>query len=209
MRYGIELVKPTGKVDSNDPQYIEVLISEGNSMFARPCYPFGFVYAPSTEWLDKYKDEILIAVVYENGVADNPLWIGYVPIDGKLSDIQNFPKQAIFRTKNFILKFEDDNDALHIQQRDSSNTVKQQITLSGDECWITSDKIRFTKQAPSQDAVLGNKLKDDILQKLCEELEKLTVNTAMGPSSIPVNVAAITAIKGQLSTILSGKVKLD
>jgi hypothetical protein len=42
------------------------------------------------------------------------------------------------------------------------------------------------------------------LTDLCSALEKLTVTTAMGPSGTPINIAAFTKIKQDLSNYLEG-----
>lgn len=42
------------------------------------------------------------------------------------------------------------------------------------------------------------------LTDLCTAIEKMTVSTAMGPSSIPINVAAFTKIKEDLKGYLEG-----
>ena len=56
--------------------------------------------------------------------------------------------------------------------------------------------------------VLGAELKS-ALEKLCDEIGKITVNTGTGPSAIPNNKAAFDTIKEGLSSILSkvGKTK--
>jgi hypothetical protein len=57
-------------------------------------------------------------------------------------------------------------------------------------------------------AVKGDTLKS-LLDSLFDELIAHTHPTALGPSGPPTNVAQLTAIKAQLSTILSAKVILE
>lgn len=52
-------------------------------------------------------------------------------------------------------------------------------------------------------AALADTLKDVILGPLCDAIQAITVNTAVGPSSPPINAATFASIKAQLSQILS------
>jgi hypothetical protein len=48
----------------------------------------------------------------------------------------------------------------------------------------------------------GNESLKDILNQLCIDIQALTVSTALGPSSVPINAAAFSAIQNRLSLIL-------
>ena len=59
--------------------------------------------------------------------------------------------------------------------------------------------------------MLGNTLKDEILDPLINVLKQFRVQTAMGPSGIPLPdiVQSLQQIQGKLVNILSEKVELE
>jgi len=60
--------------------------------------------------------------------------------------------------------------------------------------------------ASTEKTVLGETLKA-ILEAILDAIVAMTVTTGVGPSGPPINAATFTAIKGQLTTILSAGVK--
>ncbi len=78
----------------------------------------------------------------------------------------------------------------------------------GKSVYITKQKVNISAESPNETAVLGKELKDT-LGKLIDAINQITVPTAYGPSGIPNNSAAFTAIKNTLDTILSKIVFLE
>lgn len=80
---------------------------------------------------------------------------------------------------------------------------------SGKTFEINESAISLGSETSSAEkAVLGDTLKS-ILDELFDEIAKLTVNTPLGPSTVPINIAAFQQIKAKLETILSKLVSLD
>lgn len=73
---------------------------------------------------------------------------------------------------------------------------------------IIADKIHLGSLEAKEPAVLGDTLKK-LLNDFLKGVTELTVNTAMGPSSVPVNIATFTQLIQELEKILSEKVNLD
>ena len=102
---GVFMATPTGKVLDEDKTYIEVLIY-GKSYFAKPCMAFGSYNVPDETWLNKYKDEIMVWVAFENGNPAHPVYLGVAPRDEKSPTI-NFPEIKEFKTTEFKYSFND------------------------------------------------------------------------------------------------------
>ena len=81
------------------------------------------------------------------------------------------------------------------------------VNLSSKEVNIkTDDKLNL--DSGKEPMVLGDTLKG-ILNDLCSALQKMTVMTSVGPSSVPVNVSEFVTIQSKLQNILSKKSNLD
>lgn len=202
MDYGnITLVKPTGTFDKTRPQFIGFQYPDGAKAFAKPCYSFGEVFAPSPQWLDKYKDEILLVIGYEGGNPDYPIWFGYTPLS-KISDVEDFPEISIKRTEKFVVLIDDKNNKLSLIQRDSNNSTTQEIVIDDDKVFIKSGNIHLGGDDATEPVLFGDKT-TSFLSDLLSAIEKLTVPTATGPSGIPINIAAFTALKTKLDSLKS------
>lgn len=91
------------------------------------------------------------------------------------------------------------------------NSVTGETVIIGKNSYLfinSDDEIKIKAGTTAlEKSVLGEKLKT-LLDKILDEIIKITVPTPVGPSGIPVNLAAFTAIKTvDVPTILSPKVK--
>jgi len=214
MKYGgIHLFKTTGKVLASDPQYIQVFQPSVNNKgaaflsytYARPCYAFGDVSAPSEKWLAKYKDEIMICVVFEEGNPAIPMWIGYTPTTS-ISDVpEDFPNGYIKRTVNFFIRIDDEEGKLYIAHRNGT-TLTQALV-------INKDTTILGKESSSKEKALLGDSSVSLLGDLIDAIQQIQVitPTSLGPSSsaTPINAASFVAIKQRLNSLLSKSVKLD
>lgn len=116
-----------------------------------------------------------------------------------------------------------------LNQRDRSGKftveVKGQISLISDNLYLFNKKLQLINETTSllsktkislgvdnyEQAVLGNTLNDEILGPLINVLKQFRVQTAMGPSGIPLPdiVQSLQQIQGKLGNILSEKVELE
>lgn len=81
-----------------------------------------------------------------------------------------------------------------------------EITAKDGEIDIKSDKINHNEG--KEPMVLGDTLAD-LLKDLCKALQALTVNTSVGPSSVPTNVADFVTIQSKIDNIKSQKSNLE
>lgn len=84
---------------------------------------------------------------------------------------------------------------------------KVNVTAKNDVV-VASPKIHLGSAGADEPAVLGNKWLDG-MHKLLQAIQKMTVYTPVGPSSIPINVAEFKAIEAQLAQQLSDTVFED
>lgn len=211
MTSGIYLVKTTGKVLKSDPQYLEIYMpsvdDKGKQFmaytYARPCYSFGDISAPSEKWLQKYKDEIMICIVHEEGNPSIPMWIGYTPLTESITDVpEDFPNGYIKRTEKFFIKIDDKEGKLYIAHREA-DTLGQCVII--DKNTVTLGNEPATKEP----AVLGDTIAS-ILDELITAITLITQPVSGVATTGPlVNLAVFELIKGKLSTIKSKSVKLD
>lgn len=78
------------------------------------------------------------------------------------------------------------------------------VVVTTGEYDVVADKIRHGSTGASQAHVLGNKWKT-WMNNVLQQIQELTVLTAVGPSSPPVNLPAFQALAEQLDTLLSDK----
>ena len=81
-----------------------------------------------------------------------------------------------------------------------------EITIKDGEVTVVSDKINHNSGV--EPMVLGDTLAS-LLDDLCSALQQLTVMTAVGTSSVPVNVASFVQIQAKINNIKSKKSNLE
>lgn len=159
-------------------------------------------------------------VSFENGDPKFPVWEygnwakGDVPAGAT-------PLVKILKTTTgHTIEFNDTEGKERILITDKSKNI---ITLDREGCSIESPNISFgTYKTSKEKGTLGDttqkKLEEICAQisALCDALLALTVATALGPSSPPINAAQFTAVKTKIEAlkatlpeILSKKVTLD
>lgn len=101
-------------------------------------------------------------------------------------------------------------------QIDSNDTKTNRLLYeddSGNKIQLSSEKIQIEAQDSSKvifgadddnlEPMVKGKTVVDKLEKIIDAINKLTVNTAFGPSSVPTNTSEFTAVKQELNDILS------
>lgn len=115
----------------------------------------------------------------------NGICVGYTSGDSPEAFFVH-PKASFYINKDGETLFKDENE----------NEIK-----------ISSEGITLTAGSASLEAtLLGETLKSK-LESLIDYITQITVPTGVGPSGVPVNAAAFTALKAELSQILSQKIK--
>lgn len=110
-------------------------------------------------------------------------------VDAGLSP-ENAAKMRAIETEKFYISFDD-----------ATGTLKITDKVGGAYVRITNNKIEIGGAA-TEKAMLGDtwKSKEDAI---LDQIQLITVNTAVGPSSVPINAGAFATIKGQLTQVLS------
>jgi len=101
--------------------------------------------------------------------------------------------------------FNADKVRFNVDPNDMFIGVSEKITMDSPEVTFQSNEINLGLNA-SEPLVLGNQLLG-ILNELISAIQGLTVGTAVGPSSPPINIPQFTAIQSKLNKILSKKNK--
>lgn len=225
---GIYLATPTGKILDEDSTFIEVLIY-GKSFYAKPCMSFGSFNVPNKEWLDEFKDEILVWVAFENGNSAHPVYLGIAPKDNKAPK-GSYPRIKTWKSVEFDYYFDDKLKVFEVKHK-NGNRVKIDgqtneisiITKTGQKISI-KDLILLGK-VPVNSAVLGEPLVTALSSILTIST---SMATAMSSATIIVNpttyvgimdpavISTLTQLNTQyaqvlssISTILSKSVKLE
>lgn len=109
-----------------------------------------------------------------------------------------------------VLKNSVDDEVINIEgNKEGINVTAQDLTVNVDCGEInlkTSDKLNL--DSGKEPMVLGETLKE-ILEDILKAIQAMTFTTAVGPSSIPVNVADFASIQAKLKNILSQKSNLE
>lgn len=109
-----------------------------------------------------------------------------------------------------VLKNSVDDEVINIEgNKEGINVIAQDLTVNVDCGEInlkTSNKLNL--DSGKEPMVLGETLKG-ILEDILKAIQAMTFTTAVGPSSIPVNVADFASIQAKLKNILSQKSNLE
>lgn len=109
-----------------------------------------------------------------------------------------------------VLKNSVDDEVINIEgNKEGINVTAQDLTVNVDCGEInlkTSNKLNL--DSGKEPMVLGETLKG-ILEDILKAIQAMTFTTAVGPSSIPVNVADFASIQAKLKNILSQKSNLE
>lgn len=100
------------------------------------------------------------------------------------------------------------SDEIRIVARNGMKLIADggHIVIQDGDMTIEGGNI-FIGQDASEASILGDSLKS-VLEQILDAITQMTVTTAVGPSSPPVNAAQFVAIKQTLDTILSKTVKV-
>ena len=209
---GIYLAIPTGNVLEEDKTFIQIRLY-GKLRYAKPCFPFGWFNIPSQEWLQKYKEEIAIWIMFENGDRRFPVWVGVAPLNEKVPS-GNFQNTTYFKSEKFSITLDDKEELFEIKNFEETGFIsaKKYISLLYKNSYgikALESSLELGKDGEEKtEAVLSNKL-ITLLGDILDELAKITVISPVGETSPPKNIANILAFKQRLDAIKSKSVKID
>lgn len=184
---------------------VEVIGLHSIVEMARPVHTFGLFVLPTEEWLQKYGNQFLAVLDYEQGKKERPLFLGITPLDNVSFPEQDNLRRTYLLTEKFSLTIADDNETLTIEQL---NGDKQSVRIEAQKVVVKSNHIYLGDANASEPMVLGSKLKA-IVSDIIDGILALTVPTGFGPSGTPLNAVTFTRIKARLDEFLSqiGKLK--
>ncbi len=81
---------------------------------------------------------------------------------------------------------------------DDSNELAVAMFSELDEYTVETDKVKYKQTAGGFDLVKQNESLKKLMKDMLAEVKKLTVQTNTGPSSVPINLAAFTAIETRI-----------
>lgn len=217
---GCYLVQPTGKVLEEDKTNIEVKIA-GRIVYAKPMMPFGWFNVPDEAWLEKYKGEIGIWVIFEHGNPSYPVWTGICPLDDKVPLNTNYPKTATFKTSKFIMEYDDVDAKFSITELGEDGKKVSTIEMSADKFFMffrdgqgitmNSSGTELGKvDAKKEPALLGDTALG-LMGEMLDAIAQITVvaTAFSSPTSVPANAAVFAQIRAKLESAKSKSVKLD
>lgn len=214
---GIYMATPTGEILEEDKTYIEVLIY-GKSYFAKPCMAFGYYNVPDKGWLNRYKDEIMVWVAFENGNPAHPVYLGVAPKDGK-APAKDFPEIKEYKTVEFKYSFNDKEKLFNFSKinqqgeethkvevsqdgiaiKDTKNnrlnfdfkTSKLEVVNSKNNGVIIGDVTTIGKGSGSNSAVLGEKL-TELMGQVITAISNVITN--ISSAIVIVNPTTMTGV---------------
>jgi hypothetical protein len=179
--------------------------------------PFGTIYVPTKEWLDKYKDRVGIWLAFENGNPANPVWLGTTLLDDVSPEFDSYPNGLKFDTEKVSLLIDDVNEEVTLS--DSNNLTiylaKNLLSLLKDNQEIKLEKDLTTlgnKDEEKTEAVRSEELLD-ILTRIMDMVLDMQTISPVGNNSTgrldPNTVSTYEQIKADLNKVKSKSVKLD
>lgn len=192
--------------DEEDKSYVLVKLPGGEVVFARMCFVFPLVATFSKEWLSKYSDNIYAWVVFERGLPENPIVIGFSFKDGKFPSNSNYPNSVDIISENYQITIDDLDNRLEIKQISGK---EQEIVITKDKVFIKSDDINIGDETASEPTVLGETL-ENLLNELLDTIIQGKIATSLGPQVfMPDTQVKLNDIKSKISDIKSLKSKIS
>lgn len=166
---------------------VEVELKFNVTRLCTPVFAFPLFGQPHKEWIDKYKDKFMAVIAFEEeNNMEKPLLIGLKPLKNNSLPAEGLDQMTYLMSTNFRVWMNDKDNELVID------------VLNG-------GKVKLGDKNVTEHAMLGDKtatfLNDiiDLMKDLCDKVAAITVSTAVGPSSPPVNVADIILVKTQIT----------
>jgi hypothetical protein len=215
-KFGAYLAKPTGEVLEDDVTYIEVELY-GNILYAKPSMPMGANYVPTKEWLEKYKDEIGIWLIFENGNPAHPVWIGTTLLNDVTPDTDNYPNTARFKSELVTLLIDDKDKFIDLDdgQKGKVHLEENLLYLLKENQKLLLEKNCTTlgeENAEKTEAVRSKEL-INLLTDIMDMVLDMQTISPVGNNSTgridPKTLSKYEQIKQQLTTLKSSSVKLD
>ena len=180
--------------DTEHPANIRIKASSGNTESVLEVESDGIVRALGNQVEAIARQDFRIAL---KNFVDEEL-ISFSGDAEKSEYKDQFNTQITLNEENVSLSTEID---VNITAKDSVvNLISKEVNIT------TDDKLNL--DSGKEPMVLGDTLKG-ILNDLCSALQKMTVMTPVGASSVPVNVSEFVTIQSKLQNILSKKSNLD
>lgn len=180
--------------DTEHPANIRIKASSGNTESVLEVESDGIVRALGNQVEAIARQDFKIAL---KNFVDEEL-ISFSGDAEKSEYKDQFNTQITLNEENVSLSTEID---VNITAKDSVvNLISKEVNIT------TDDKLNL--DSGKEPMVLGDTLKG-ILNDLCSALQKMTVMTPVGASSVPVNVSEFVTIQSKLQNILSKKSNLD
>lgn len=209
--YGFHAAKPTGKMlEDETGLYYEVSFIRGITQYARFCFTFPLVSAPSKEWMQKYSNSIMLWCTFEAGFPERAIIVGFWFLEGKEHDIEDFPNSHTLITEKFKQQINDAQGTFKISQVKESDP--QSLEISDDAVTATTKKLLLGDSTAQEAAMLGNKFAT-LFKAFIDDVGKLnSIATPAGPSgtisSSPLFAALATKYKTDIDQALSTIVKI-
>lgn len=197
----IDIAKITGEVKD---EYVQVITRMGVKRYVKPMFAFPLVARSYKSWITKHKDKFMAVIAFEQDILEKGVMLGLVPLPGN-----NLPAEGL---DDNVIMFSEKH---RVWLNDTDNEMVLDLLENGG--WI-----KLGSKDATEHGLLGDKTKKH-LEDLCDKAQdmatavaQLTVSTAVGPSSVPINAASFVqlavdfvTIKTALADILSEKVKLE
>jgi hypothetical protein len=176
----------------------------GITYMAKPVYAYPMISLPSEAWLKKYGNLFMAVLDFEQDKKERPLFMGILPLDDKVFPEKDSAERTYIVTEKFQVTISDDQERLTIAQLEGA---KQSVVINSDNVTVTSKTVFLGASENAQKMILGEDLVKK-LRDLIDTIKLITVPTGFGPSGMPINTPAFTAIEDTLDLLLSETNKL-
>jgi hypothetical protein len=152
----------------------------------------------------------LVWVKFENGKPALPIWVGgWWKTDAMPEEFrQNPPQRYGLKTpRGMLLLLEDKEGEERLTIRSPVGSEIVMTTSGGIQVSQKDGQLVEVGRGADKSAVSGEDLKG-LLGEILDAIVQMTVNTAVGASTPPTNLATFQSIKGRLDTMLSQTVKV-
>lgn len=206
---GVFMAIPTGEVLEEDKSFIEVLIYE-KSFFAKPCMSFGSYNVPNKKWLQKYKNEIFVAVAFENGDPAHPVYLGAVPREG-VHPKGAYPNATFWKGVEFDYVVDEDAKLFKFSKINEDGSVAHSVSISDKITEVGNSDTKITINHAENTILLKNKNGQQVVLNALTILGKggTPRSAVLGEVLIGQIGQTIAQLTSSLTTLISAQVVVN
>lgn len=203
--FGIHPARLTGEFLADDPNFLQVVLLQNQTRYARMKYSFPMFGMPGSSWLAKWKDLIFAWVGFERGNPERAIICGFSFYDDKQGGVEDWPDGFTMLGEKFIIRINDKQEYATIRQLDGK---QQELTVLKDKIVAKTEDLRIGDENADDPLALANEV-SNLVNSILDTIIGATFVSSQPVSFNPTVITQLQQIKTQVDTIKSKTGKIS